>query len=271
MAEETPKCPCKEKLTDGEKNVLSFGLNNINNLLKNPNQAAIGLTRAVAGRNSATLDGLIALAGATTATGALSNPALNNILPSLRGARGLLNTQAGKVSAFEAECEKFTDPRKLTTIVSQLSIYADISCALGIEGLDIRVGMNAVNQNGQFAISYLANVNLDMEALLNNFPGENAALDAINKLQSGLDGVSSKLNEINSGLQGLVDQANGMQAAAAQFLKDYTSINSLSSLLNQSIDPCFQLGGSITGGLVSQEFINAVGQSAPDVGGTSIR
>ena len=62
MAEETPKCPCKEKLTDGEKNVLSFGLNNINNLLKNPNQAAIGLTRAVAGRNSATLDGLIALA-----------------------------------------------------------------------------------------------------------------------------------------------------------------------------------------------------------------
>jgi len=144
-----PECPCKQTLTDGEKGVLNFGLTK--DMLKDPNAAAVGLAKQLGGRNGGRLAGLI-----TTAQSDPLSP-LFSAAPSLQRMKNSLDSQAGIVDAFATESARFTDPRYLTSIISSMSLFGELNCALGIEGLDIGVGLNVVNNNGQFSIDYAVN------------------------------------------------------------------------------------------------------------------
>jgi hypothetical protein len=264
-----PGCPCKQKLTDGEKGVLNFGLTK--EMLNDPNAAAAGLAKQLGGRNGGRLAGLISSAGnpLTDPTGVLTSA-----LPSLQRMKSSLDSQAGIVDKFAAESARFTDPRYLTSIISSMSLFGELNCALGIEGIDIGVGLNVVNNNGQFSIDYAVNANVDIEKVLNKFSdGSGSDLaDKVKDLQSGLDSAFAAIDEANSKLNGIMDEAAAAQAQAAAFIAKYTSINSLANLINEaSTDPCFKLGSTLNGSLVSPEFLNTVSNAGFGGGGTSNR
>jgi len=263
-----PGCPCKQKLTDGEKGVLNFGLTK--EMLNDPNAAAAGLAKQLGGRNGGRLANLISSANPTTdPTGVLTSA-----LPSLQRMKSSLDSQAGIVDKFAAESARFTDPRYLTSIISSMSLFGELNCALGIEGIDIGVGLNVVNNNGQFSIDYAVNANVDIEKVLNKFSdGSGSDLaDQVRDLQSGLDGAFAAIDEANNKLNGIMDEAAAAQAQAAAFIAKYTSINSLANLINEaSTDPCFKLGSTLNGSLVSPEFLNTVSNAGFGGGGTSNR
>ena len=268
--EESPtapkECPCKQKLTDGEKGVLNFGLTQ--EMLNDPNAAAVGLTRQLGGRNGNRLADLLVTAQ--------NDPtfALTSAVPSLQRMKNSMDSQAGIVDAFANESARFTDPRYLTSIISSMSLFGELSCALGIEGLDIGVGLNVVNNNGQFSIDYAVAANVDLEKVLNKFSdGSGSDLaDKVKDLQSGLDSAFAAIDEANNKLNGIMADAAAAQAEAAAFIAKYTSINSLANLINQaSTDPCFKLGSTLNGSLVSPEFLNTVSNAGFGGGGFSNR
>jgi hypothetical protein len=261
-----PACPCKQKLTDGEKGVLNFGLTK--EMLNDPNAAAAGLAKQLGGRNGNRLAGLIE----TAQTDPLSP--LFSAAPSLQRMKNSLDSQKNIVDAFAKESARFTDPRYLTSIISSMSLFGELNCALGIEGIDIGVGLNVVNNNGQFSIDYAVNANVDIEKVLNKFSdGSGSDLaDKVRDLQSGLDNAFAAIDEANNKLNSIMNEAAAAQAQAAAFIAKYTSINSLANLINEaSTDPCFKLGSTLNGSLVSPEFLNTVGNAGFGGGGTSNR
>ena len=265
-------CPCKQKLTDGQKGVFNFGLNN--EMLRNPNAAAINAVRQLGGANSSRIESLITAAKAT-GPGGVQN-VLFTALPSLEKMKASIINQKDKVNTFENECNRFTNPRNLTSIISSLSLFAELNCALGIEGFDINVGLNVVNNNGQFSIDYAVNANINVQKILDEY-GDGfgtATADMVSNLRAGLDDVVGKMDEANTALEKIVTDSQKMQQDAAAFIAKYTSINSLANLVNQaSTDPCFKLGATLNGSLVSSEFLNTVSNAGfgGAGGGTSIR
>jgi hypothetical protein len=236
--------------------------------LKDPNAAAAGLAKQLGGRNGNRLAGLIE----TAQTDPLSP--LFSAAPSLQRMKNSLDSQGNIVDAFAKESARFTDPRYLTSIISSMSLFGELNCALGIEGIDIGVGLNVVNNNGQFSIDYAVNANVDIEKVLNKFSdGSGSDLaDNVRDLQSGLDNAFAAIDEANNKLNSIMNEAAAAQAQAAAFIAKYTSINSLANLINEaSTDPCFKLGSTLNGSLVSPEFLNTVGNAGFGGGGTSNR
>lgn len=253
------QCPCKQKLTDGEKGILNFGLSS--EMLKNPNAAAIGIAKQLGGANATRLEGLIQAAGVPGLPGELP-PVLGQALPQLQAAKNKITQLENTVTAFENECKRFTDPKQLVNIISSLSLFGELSCALGIEGLDIGVGLNVVNQNGQLSINYAVAANVDLEKVLNQFSDGQLGTDiagAVEQLRGGLDTAFQKLDAANAAIGDVMAKASAVQNEAANFIQKYTSINSLANIVNEaSTDPCFKLGSTLNGSLVSPGFIEAV-------------
>lgn len=262
------QCPCKQKLSEGEKGILNFGLSS--EMLKNPNAAAIGVVRQLGGSNGNRL--------ATIIGNATANPPLpysqqiTPLLPSLTALKDKIDQQSGIVNVFEAECNRMTDPQYLTSVISSLSLYGELSCALGIEGLDIGVGLNVVNQNGQLSIQAAVAANVNIEKILNQFDsglGTDVA-SAVQSLQSGLDGAFAAIDQVNNAINGVMAEAAAIQNKAADFIRDYTNISSLANLVNNaSTDPCFKLGSTLNGSLVSPGFLNVVRGGTPTGFGTT--
>lgn len=261
MAEVQQQCPCKQKLSEGEKGILNFGLST--DMLKNPNEAAIGIAKQLGGSNATRIEGLVSQAQAGGAVGLL-----NGALPNLQMAQAKVGQLNGIVGAFENECKRLTDPKQLMGIVSSLSLYGELSCALGIEGLDIGGGLGVVNENGKLSINAAAAVNVDMEKILNKIsPDGNLGTltaQAVQDLNSGLSSAFAKLDEVNAKIGEVVQLTQDIQNAAADFIQKYTDISSLANLINLgSDDPCFKLGSTINGSLVSSDFLNAVRGGTP--------
>jgi len=266
------ECPCKQTPTDGQRGMLNFGIQNFNDILQNPNAAAISAARQLGGRNSSRLESLIQSASTPSLPGQPPS-VLTQALPSISRVQNQLGDINRAVDAFSAECERLSTPEGLLSTISSLSLYSELSCALGIEGVDIGLGLNVVNQNGQFAIQYAVSANVDLEKVLNQVSdglGTGAA-DAVGQLQAGLDSAFAKLDEVNSKINEVMNVASEIQGMAADLIQKYTSVQVLADLINQAeIDPCFKLGSTINGGLVSPQFINAVRGAYPS-GGSSFR
>lgn len=259
-------CPCKQKLTDGEKSVLTFGLNDFQNLLTKPNETAIAAAGVLLGKNSSRVAGLIA------ANGTASDP-LFVLLPSLQSAQSRFTAVGAAVSKFDQECEKYKDPKQLARMISSLNLYGQFQCALGIEGLDIGVGLNMIQNDGKLSINTLIAAQIDMEALLNQIePGSGTAIvDSISAFQAEVDGIFQKIDAANAAVNGAVDAATAKLAEALSFIDKVTSINLMSNIISESDDPCNQLSVDATVNLVDPQFTNTVRSALSSSGGTSFR
>jgi len=134
------QCPCKQKLSEGEKGILNFGISNFADLVRDPNAAAVGAFRQLGGANATRLTSLIEQAENP-------NDALYSALPSLQAVENKLVSLQGVVDGFAAESERLSNPRNLISIISSLGLFGELSCALGIEGLDIGVVRNSTSHS----------------------------------------------------------------------------------------------------------------------------
>ena len=263
-------CPCKQKLTDGEKSILTFGLNDFQNLLNKPNETAIAAASGLLGKNSSRVAGLIAASGG-------SSSALQTLLPSLQAAQTKFTAVGSAISKFDAECAKYKDPKQLARMISSLNLYGQFQCALGIEGVDIAVGMNMIQEDGKLSINALVAVQVDFEALLNQIdPASGTALagglqSGISAFQAGVDGIFQKIDAANAAVNGAVDAATAKLAEALSFIDKVTSINLMSNIISESDDPCNQLSVDTTVNLVDPQFTNTVRSALSSSGGTSFR
>ncbi len=251
-------CPCPETVSDCDKSILSFGLTS--EMFNNPNAAAVSAVRQLGGANGARIQGLIE---AATLGG------VGNAIPVISRIQQLLTSQEAIITAFENETKKFTTVQGLLSIVSNLSLYANLTCALGIPGLDIAAGLNVVNGNGQSAIQAVIAANIDLERVLNSFvPGTGTALaQSIQDFQGILGSIADTIEAVSGALDGLMNEAAAVLAEATAFVQKYTDISSLANLVNlANTDPCFKLGSIINGNLISPDFLNAIRGVVPPQG-----
>lgn len=267
-------CPCKQKLTDGEKSILTFGLNDFQNLLNKPNETAIAAASGLLGKNSSRVAGLVTALQSSSGGG---STALQTLLPSLQAAQAKFTAVGSAISKFDQECAKYKDPKQLARMISSLNLYGQFQCALGIEGVDIAVGMNMIQEDGKVSINTLIAAQVDFEALLNQIdPGSGTALaqnieQAIQGFQSGVSGVFEKIDAANAAVNGAVDAATGKLAEALSFIDKVTSINLMTNIISESDDPCNQLSVDSTINLVDPQFTNTVRSALASSGGTSFR
>ena len=259
MAEDTP-CPCKQKLTDGEKNALTIGIRDITNIIQNPNGAALDAANRLLNSSDSSLSGLSALAG--------PQGALGNAFTAIQGACAAFANSKNVINAFGAECTSLTDPKNLLRTVSSLGLAFDLQCALGIPGLDISGGLGVFNQNGQFSMTAALNAQIQLDNVLKDF---NISGD-IEKLNNGLLGAANAINQASSALNAVTQATQQIQAEAFGLIQKYTSVNGLMNLVNISNnDTCFKLGGAVNASLFSQDFYQAAGVALPGQGGISTR
>lgn len=267
MAEAEKPCPCKQKLTDGQKGILNFGLSS--QMLNDPNAAAIGAVRQLGGRNGGRLANMIesmSVGGPGGPVGGIGGGLAGQALPALQRGQSKINNMNGIVDAFAAESARLSTPQGLMSTISSLSLFGELSCALGIEGLDVGLGLNVVNQNGQFAIQYAVAANVDLERVLNQIsPGSGTQLaEGVLAVQGALDEAFAKLDEANAKINEVMQVADDIQNQAADFIQRYTNIQALADLITQAEDdPCFKLGSTVNGSLVSPQFLNVVRGGTP--------
>lgn len=266
MAEAENPCPCKQKLSEGQKGILNFGLSS--QMLTDPNAAAIGAVRQLGGRNGGRLANMIESmnVGGSGIGGGIGGGVAGQALPSLQRLQGKLDNMSGIVDAFAAESARLSTPQGLLSTISSLSLFGELSCALGIEGLDIGLGLNVVNENGQFAIQYAVAANVDLEKVLNQIsPGSGTELaEGVLAAQGALDEAFAKLDEANAKINEVVQIADDIQNQAADFIQKYTNVQALADLITQAeTDPCFKLGSTVNGSLVSPQFLNVVRGGTP--------
>jgi hypothetical protein len=162
-------------------------------------------------------------------------------------------------------------------MISSLNLYGQFQCALGIEGLDIGVGLNMIQQDGKQSINAMIAAQVDLEALLNQIDsGSGTALagniqNAINSFQAGVAGVFEKIDAANSAVNGAVDAATAKLAEALSFIDKVTSINLMSNIISESDDPCNQLSVDATVNVVDPQFTNTVRTALTSTGATSFR
>lgn len=266
MAEEEKPCPCKQKLTEGQKEILNFGLSS--EMLKDPNAAAIGTIRQLGGRNGGRLANIIESmqSAGGGGIGGIGGGSFGQAFPVLERLQGTLNNMNGIVDAFAAESKRLSTPEGLLSTISSLSLFGELSCALGIEGLDIGLGLNVINENGQLSLQYAVAANVDLEKILNQIdPGSGTDLaESVLAAQGALDEAFAKIDEANAKINEVFQIANDIQNAAADFIQKYTNIQTLADWITEGLsNPCFKLGSTINGSLVSQEFLNVVKGGTP--------
>jgi len=251
MAEEAP-CPCKQKLSENEKDVINFGLNDVVNILQNPNQAAINA-----------MDGLIK-------SNRLTGAALPGTITSLNNALTTLDKADESLTKFVGECNKLTDPQNLLRTISSMGLYADLTCALGIPGLDVTAGLGVVQRDGQMSLQVGLNAQIQLSSILKQIPSGATALS--NDIINGLNAAGDALNQANAAINDVVAKTQQAQKQALDFVQKYTSINGLFNLVNLSNeDSCFKLGAAVNASLISPEFYQVATANATPQGGTSTR
>jgi len=73
------------------------------------------------------------------------------------------------VDAFKSQADKLSNPQTLMSVIGSMNFYANLGCALGIEGLDVSVSVGVLTGNGQNAISVAGGVQVDLYRIIDNF------------------------------------------------------------------------------------------------------
>lgn len=262
-------CPCKQKLTDEQKALINS--QNGRSFVRNTTGGQAG---AVGSGLSQSVSRLTALAAAVTNPGgagtignALGQTGVN--IATLNNVIGNVNTLQTAVNAFKSQADRLSNPQTLMSIIGSMNFYANLGCALGIEGLDVTLSIGVLTGNGQNAISVAGNVNLDLERLLDNFsrnPSGNGAESAARDFNAGLEGIVGKINQATGLLNDVTNKSVSMINQAAAAILNYSQINFFSNLVGEANDPCNKMGVAVnTAGILTPEFQQLAGAANASV------
>ena len=242
-------CPCDGVLTPAQKALHAAGLS-----LKNPvGDSSRGCASKLAG-SLIKVNGLIS---------AVNDPG-NNLYPFLNSAgvgdgklNSLLNStqsMANAVGVLQAEADRLSDPATLMSTIGTMSLYGKIGCALGIEGLDITVALQASSGGGVNKIAAAVKVQADLDKILDNALAGSNLTDGANALSSGIDGVMGGIGAAVSGINDVVGAGQAAMAEAMVKVAEFTQVNFFANLVGDGTDPCNTLAVDVTKNALSPEF-----------------
>ena len=261
-------CPCKQKLTDEQKNLVNSQSGK--SFVQNTTGGQAGGLSSALGGSLAKLNALktaIQTPTAGTIGGALGNTGvditkLNTIITDLTSMRKNVNT-------FKDQADKLSNPQTLMSVIGSMNFYANLGCALGIEGLDVTVSIGVLTGNGQNAISIGGGVQADLDRILDNFaksPSGSGMESAAAEFNSAIEGITSKINQASSAISDVTTKSANMLTDAASKIADYSKINFFSTLIGDANDPCNKMSVAVNGsGLLTPEFQQLAGAANASV------
>lgn len=255
-------CPCKQKLTDEQKNLVNSQLGK--SFVQNTTGGQAGGLSSSLGSSLGKLNALktaIQTPTAGTIGGVLGNTGVDTA--KLNKVIGDVTNMQNAVNAFKSQADKLSNPQTLMSTIGSMNFYGNLGCALGIEGLDVTVSIGVLTGNGQNAISIGGGVQADLDRILDNFansPSGSGLEGAAAEFNSALEGISSKINEATSAISDVTNKSVNMIQQAASTIGKYSQINFFSTLVGDANDPCNKMSVAVnSNGLLTPEFQQLAG------------
>lgn len=256
MAEQTPECPCGSNLTDSQRSTINWGRSN--SVFQNPmtdqiNNAQGGFADSLSKVNR--INGVLSALGGQTD----QLTRLTNTVGNMQGILSNYQNTSNRLSGLP-----FTgDGPDLLSLISTVGAAVNFQCALGIEGLDVGLGIGLMTENGKLKLNTAIQVNADLGRILDqvNLGGDSTSiLDSIQKLTADINGITNKINDIAGEINSSIDQINNLYTDALDFVAQFTNIN---FALDFSTDPCTKFGVGFQQGIINPEFLRQARASNP--------
>ena len=246
-------CDCPMKLTDKQKdlhNAVKGGLGAITNPV---GSAASDVSAKLAGSLLKVNSLVTAMADPLSPMFATLNAAgLGST--QLSALAGRVESMKGAADAFKNEADRLSDPATLMNLVGVAGMAGKIGCALGIEGLDVSVALSVVTENGKTSIAVSANIQADLDTMLDNVLEGTDLTGAAGALSTGINDAMAKMDEAAGAMNGMIAEGEAMMAEALGMVTEFTQVNFLANLVGDGSDPCNTLAAGIKGNLLSTEF-----------------
>jgi len=265
-------CPCKQKFTDAEKDLING--QNGKTFIQNPNGAVAGNT--ISGLNSAaqTAGSIITLLGGTGDRAQALKAAGVNV-GALQGLVTNMNSLGTTVTAFKNQADFLSNPQNLMASLGTLSFAANLGCALGIEGLDVGVSVNVLGDKGGSAVNVAFNVQANLNTLLggmlNNPVGEQLNSVA-SQFNSSLGSITSQINEGLNSIKQVTDDSVNTLSKATSLVTNFSQINYFKNLLGDASDPCNKVSVALANdNILTPEFkqLASAANASTSTGGSS--
>lgn len=251
------KCPCGSTLTDAERSTINWGRSNP--VFQNPVASQINNAQ---GGFADTLGKINRINGVLGALGG-STDQLNRLTNSVGNMQGILSDYQNTSNRLSG-LPYTGDGPDLLSLVSTVGAAVNFQCALGVEGLDVGLGIGLMTENGKLKLNTAVSVNADISKILSNIDlgtGSSAGImGQINSLAADISNVTNKLNEVAGEINGAIDQVNGLYTDALDFVTQFTNIN---FAMDFAIDECTKFGVGFQQGILNPEFIERARASNP--------
>ena len=261
-------CPCKQKLTDEQKDLVNSQSGK--SFVQNTTGGQAGGVSSALGQSLSKLNALkTALTTPTAGTigGALSNTGVDTA--KLQDIINNTTKMQTAVDTFKAQADKLSNPQTLMSVIGSMNFYANLGCALGIEGLDVTVSVGVLTGNGKNAISVAGGVQVDLDRIIDNFaknPEGSGLESAAKDFNTALEGINSKINDATGAISKVTSDSVNMISQAAGAIAKYSQINFFSNLIGESNDPCNKMSVAVNqGGLLTPEFQQLAGAANASV------
>lgn len=255
MAEETPECPCAA-LPEGQRSTINWGRSNA--VFQNPIASQINNAQGGFANSLSKVDSAIGVLGALGGdTDQLTK--LSSTIGNMQGVLDNYLNTSNRLSGLP-----FTgDGPDLLSLISTVGAAVNFQCALGIEGLDVGLGIGLMTENGKLSLNTAIQINADLERILNNIDLGSSGVslnNAINNITGEINKITGEINKIAGEINGAINEVNGLFNDALNFITQFTNIN---FAINFSNDPCTKFGVGFQQGILNPEFIERARLSNP--------
>ena len=152
----------------------------------------------------------------------------------------------------------------MLSLVSTVGAAINFQCALGIDGLDVGVGIGLMTENGKLKLNVAINAQADLNKILDNIlAGGGTGADILNGVKSAVAEIAKITNAINAiagEINDSINAVNGLFTDALNFISQFTNIN---FAINFSNDPCTKFGVGFQQGILNPAFIEQARAANP--------
>jgi hypothetical protein len=255
----TPECPCGAKVSDEQKNAVNWGRSNP--VFQNPVASQINNAQGGFAAGLAKVDTILAvLPGDKSQINKLKNT-IGNMQGILTNYSNTSNRLSG--IGFNPSAPGGEGP-DLLSLVSTVGAAINFQCALGIDGLDVGVGIGLMTENGKLKLNVAINAQADLNKILDNIlAGGGTGADILNGVKSAVAEIAKITNAINAiagEINDSINAVNGLFTDALNFISQFTNIN---FAINFSNDPCTKFGVGFQQGILNPAFIEQARAANP--------
>jgi len=248
----TPECPCGAKVSDDQKNAVNWGRSNP--VFQNPVASQINNAQGGFAAGLAKVDTILAVLPGDKSQ--ISK--LKNTIGNMQGVLTNYSNTSNRLSGLP-----FTgNGPDLLSLVSTVGAAINFQCALGIDGLDVGVGIGLMTEDGKLKLNVAINAQADLNKILDKilggsdsdvFNGVKGAVAEIEKITNAINAIAGEINDS-------INAVNGLFNDALNFISQFTNIN---FAINFSNDPCTKFGVGFQQGILNPAFIEQARAANP--------